>query len=158
MKIVQEARPYLIFSLGQEKFAIRVDHVQEVVEVVPVTKVPNVPAFMLGIINLRGRVVPLLDTRVKLSLPKKEVTKKSRILILDIPGEDNKNLEIGALVDVANEVVSIKDADILEAPTVEANKLSTPVTGLLNDNGDITMIIDISRVFSLQEIHSLNTN
>ncbi|MES2733046.1 MAG: chemotaxis protein CheW [Bacteroidota bacterium] len=158
MKNAPEARPYLIFSLGQEKFAINVDHVQEVVEVVPITKVPNVPDFMLGIINLRGRVLPLLDTRVKLNLPKKEVTKKSRILILDIPGEDNKNLEIGALVDVANEVVSIREADIQEAPAVEMNKQATPITGLLNDNGDITMIIDISRVFSLQDIIQVNNN
>ena len=158
MKNTQETRPYLVFSLGPEKFAIHVDHVQEVVEVVPITKVPNMPAYTLGIINLRGRILPLLDTRLKLSLPQKEVTRKSRILILDVPGEDNKSLEIGALVDVANEVVSINDSDILEAPAVEMNKPSIPVTGLVNDNGDITMIIDISRVFSLQDIIHVNNN
>ena len=63
-----KSNAYLTFALGEEKFAIRVDHVQEVVEFGQVTKVPNAPNYMLGIINLRGRVLPLLDAKLKLGL------------------------------------------------------------------------------------------
>lgn len=148
-----ESKAYLTFELGKEKFAISVENVQEVVELDQVTHVPNSPQYMLGIINLRGRVLPLLDTRIKLGLAKIEATKKSRILILDLQGGDeNKNLEIGALVDVAKEVIEITEKQILDAPELESNKTSSAVTGILNDNGNITMIMDINRVFTLQEM------
>src|SRR4026207_1592228 len=92
---------YLTFSLGEEKFAIPVDNVQEVVEFGQVTKVPNAPIYMLGIINLRGRVLPLLDTKLKLGLTATTVTQKSRIMILDIHTAGDKNYQIGAMVDFA---------------------------------------------------------
>src|SRR6478609_7916405 len=111
-----EFNSYLTFALGDEKFAIPVDHVQEVVEFGQVTKVPNAPVYMLGIINLRGRVLPLLDTKLKLGLTATVRTQKSRIMVLDIQTEDDKNLQIGAMVDVAREVVEINDNEIQEAP------------------------------------------
>jgi purine-binding chemotaxis protein CheW len=158
MKTDKQAKPYLIFSLADEKYAVHVDHVQEVVEPDLITKVPNVPAYMLGIINLRGRVLPLLDTRLKLGLPQSEITKRSRILILNLKRDENKYIEIGALVDVAQEVVEINPANVQETPDVDTRKDSAPITGILNDNGNITMIMDIDRVFSIQEILQINNN
>src|SRR5688500_17050182 len=111
-----ETNAYLTFALGEEKFAILVDHVQEVVEFGQVTKVPNAPLYMVGIINLRGRVLPLLDTRLKLGLTATERTLRSRIMVLDIQTADDRSLQIGAMVDVAREVVEISDKDIQEAP------------------------------------------
>ncbi len=144
--------PYLVFYLGEEKFAINVENVQEVVELEQVTKIPNVPPYMLGIINLRGRVVPLLDTRSKLGLTKTEITKKSRVLIIDLQSENDKIIEVGALVDVAKEVIEISDSEIQKAPEMESGKASQAITGIVNENGSIIMIIDIHQVFVLQEI------
>lgn len=152
-----ESNAYLTFALGEEKFAISVDHVQEVVEFGQVTKVPNAPAHMLGIINLRGRVLPLLDTRAKLGLAPAVHTQKSRILVLDIQAEDDKNIQIGALVDVAREVIEIADNEIQEAPEVEDLKASAPITGIVNNHGDITMIMNIARVFSTNDLKEINT-
>lgn len=151
-----DSNAYLTFGLGAEKFAIPVDHVQEVVEFGQVTKVPNAPLYMLGIINLRGRVLPLLDTKLKLGLPSTTVTKKSRIMVLDILTEDDKNLQIGAMVDVAREVVEISDSEIQDAPEFENLKTSAPITGIVNNHGDITMIMDITKVFSVHEVVELN--
>jgi len=141
--------------LGDEKFAISVDSVQEVVELDHITKVPQTPDYMLGIINLRGKILPLLDTCLKLGLPPTERTKKNRILILDIH-EDNKAIQIGAIVDLAREVVEIQHQQIQRAQDIEQYKNATPITGIVNNNGDITMIMDISRVFSVNDINKIN--
>jgi len=149
---------YLTFVLGEEKFAIPVDNVQEVVEFGQVTKVPNAPHYMLGIINLRGQVLPLLDTKLKLGLPGIVKSKKSRILVLDIPTEDDKRLRIGAIVDVAREVIEISPKDVQQAPEVDDLRSSAPVTGILNMHGDITMIMDIARVFSIHEVAKIKSS
>lgn len=148
---------YLTFALGDEKFAIPVDHVQEVVEFGQVTKVPNAPGYMLGIINLRGRVLPLLDTKLKLGLSATAITTKSRIMILDIQTVEEKNYQIGAMVDFAREVVEIEENDIQDAPEFENLKTSAPITGIVNHHGDITMIMDITKVFSMSELADIKT-
>src|SRR5688572_18397754 len=132
-----ESNAYLTFSLGNEKFAIPVDRVQEIVEFGQVTKVPSAPDYMLGIINLRGRVLPLLDTRLKLGLTATERTLKTRVLVLDIPEAEDKNLQLGAMVDVAREVVEINNTEIQEAPELENLKTSAPITGIVNNHGEI---------------------
>jgi purine-binding chemotaxis protein CheW len=149
---------YLTFLLGNEKFAIKVELVQEVVEFSQVTKVPSAPLYMLGIINLRGNILPLLDTRTKLGLSSTTLTLKSRILVLNIETDENKNMQVGALVDVAREVVEIGSKDIQDAPEFENLKTIAPVTGIVNNHGDITMIMDISKVFSWSEITEINTS
>ncbi|RAW00514.1 chemotaxis protein CheW [Pseudochryseolinea flava] len=155
MQTTSAINSYITFGLGEEKFALPVSFVQEIVEVDKVTKIPNAPEFMLGIINLRGRILPLLDTRLKLGLPKSETTKKSRILVLDIEVSD-KSIQIGALVDVAKEVVEISAADIQDAPDFDNYNAKTPITGVRNNQGDITLIMDINKVFSASDILQLN--
>lgn len=152
-----ETNAYLTFALSDEKFAIPVDNVQEVVEFSHVTKIPNAPNYMLGIINLRGRVLPLLDTRLKLGLTPTTITSKSRIMVLELQTNDNKDFHIGAMVDVAREVVEINPEDIHDAPDFENLKTSAPILGIVNDQGDITMIMDIAKVFSVTEILELDT-
>ncbi len=147
-----ESKPYLTFSLGDEKFAISINFVQEVVEIGQYTKVPRSPDYMLGIINLRGKVLPLLDTKLKLGLPKTVISKKSRIMVLDLQGYEDRNLQIGALVDLAKEVIEIKENEIQEAPDFQNSQASAPVTGILNNQGDITLIMDVEKVFSVQDI------
>jgi purine-binding chemotaxis protein CheW len=155
-KMKNESNAYLTFSLGNEKFAIPVDRVQEVVEFGQVTKVPSAPEYMLGIINLRGRVLPLLDTKLKLGLPATVLTQKTRIMVLDIQHGDDKNLQLGALVDVAREVVEITETEIQEAPEFENLKTAAPITGLVNNHGEITMIMDIAKVFTTEELLQIN--
>lgn len=149
---------YLTFSLGDEKFAIPVENVQEIVEFGQVTKVPGAPPYMLGIINLRGRVLPLLDTKIKLGLPPSVTTKRSRIMVLDMISDEGKALNIGAIVDVAREVVEIFPNEIQPATEVTNLNASAPVTGIVNNGGDVTMIMDILKVFSLQDIETTSIN
>ena len=151
-----ETHAFLTFSLGAEKFAISVNSVQEIVELEQVTKVPNAPQYMMGIINLRGKVLPLLDTRLKLGLSKTEITKRSRIMVIDLETTDDKNLQIGALVDVAKEVIELSSADIQKSLDFENYETDAPITGIVNNHGDITMIMDVTKIFSTAEIVQLN--
>jgi purine-binding chemotaxis protein CheW len=155
MENKNKTQAYITFGLGEEKFALPVEHVHEIVELDRITQVPNSPVYMLGIINLRGKVLPLLDTRIKLGLPKAEATRKSRIMVLDIDTSDEKVIQIGALVDVAREVIELSPEDIQEAPELD-NKVQTPITGVVNNKGDITLIMDIAKVFSTTDIVQLN--
>lgn len=156
MNQVSESVAYLTFLLGDEKFAIPVHHVQEVVELGYVAKVPGTPAYMLGIINLRGKVLPLLDTRRKLGLPGMERTRQNRILIIDLQDADNKQIQIGAIVDVAKEVVEIYNHQILETSEAKHYNQASPVTGIvINSQEDVTLIMDIEKVFSTNEIAQL---
>jgi purine-binding chemotaxis protein CheW len=146
---------YLTFLLNDEKFAVHINSVQEIVELNQFTKVPNTPDYMLGIINLRGKVLPLLDTRLKLGLQPSERTSKNRVLILDIKDVEEKTTQIGAIVDVAKEVVTI-DPDKIQKPTDhDVYKRSTPIIGIVNYQGDITLIIDINKVFASEDVSVL---
>ncbi|MBT1704518.1 chemotaxis protein CheW [Chryseosolibacter indicus] len=156
MQNESQLKSYITFGLGDEKFALAVDHVQEIVELDKVTKIPNAPHYMLGIINLRGKVLPLLDTRLKLGLSEALATKKSRIMVIDIMVTDEKVIQIGALVDVAKEVIELSPSDIQEAPEFENYNTKTPITGVVNNKGDITMIMDVNKVFSSADILQLN--
>ncbi|HET6541982.1 MAG TPA: chemotaxis protein CheW [Chryseolinea sp.] len=151
-----ETHAFLTFSLGAEQFAISVDSVQEIVELEQVTKVPNAPPYMLGIINLRGKVLPLLDTRLKLGLSKAEITKRSRIMVIELETTDDKNLQVGALVDVAKEVIELSSADIQRSLDFENYETDAPITGIVNNHGNITMIMDVTKIFSTAEIVQLN--
>lgn len=155
MTLEHQTKAYLTFMLGDEKFAIPVDSVHEVVEPDNITKVPQTSDYMLGIINLRGKILPLLDTRLKLGLPGGERTRKNRILILDIR-EGDKTTQVGAIVDLAREVVEIADQHIQQSDDFESYKNATPITGVVNNQGDITMIMDIAKVFSLNDLSASN--
>ncbi|MBL6449283.1 purine-binding chemotaxis protein CheW [Fulvivirga sp. 29W222] len=156
MNTDKKSEAYLTFLLGDEKFAVLVNYVHEVVELNNYTRVPDAPAYMLGIFNLRGTILPLLDTRIKLGLPQKEKTNKTRILILNVRDKEDATTSIGAIVDVAREVVEIEDENIQKPDDIEGFKSTTPVTGIVNDHGDITMIMDIHRVFSVDELSHMN--
>lgn len=154
--MLNDSHAYLTFLLGKEKFAIKVDYVQEIVEFGNVTAVPQAPAYMMGIINLRGKVLPLLDTKLKLGLRKTEVTNKTRIMVLDIRTQDDKSYQVGAMVDIASEVVELSQKQILPPPDVEETTHSAPITGIVNDHGNITMIMDITRVFMPNDVAVLH--
>ncbi len=146
---------YLTFVIGNDKFAVHVAHVQEVIEVGQVTKLPHVPAYMLGIINLRGKTLPLIDTRQKLGLPPVELTSSNRILVLNIKDAADKQLLIGATVDIAREVVAINPQAIQDPACIQYNNASS-LSGIVNDQGDITMILNVSTLFPIGEIESFD--
>src|SRR5687768_17514595 len=106
---------YLSFKLGEEIFAANVEKVLEILEVTKITKVPKSPAYMRGVINLRGNVLPVIDTRQKFNMPHTEDTVNTCIMVLNIHMDGDK-LILGALVDAVQEVLEISQDQIKTAP------------------------------------------
>lgn len=146
------SQPYLTFLLNDERFAVHVAVICEVLEFVRVTPVPNTPPFVLGVIDLRGNVLPLLDLRMKLELGTSGHTDKTRILILDIREGDTLAVQVGVVVDAACDVVMIHDDQIRPASDVNFHSDAIPVTGIVNDQGISTMILDINRILTQNDL------
>ena len=149
-------KSYLSFKLGEEIFAANVSKVLNILEMTKITKVPQAPAYMQGVINLRGTVLPVVDTRIKFGLSATEFTPNTCILVLEVIVE-NEHLHIGALVDAVQEVLEIEDEELLAPPTLGNRYRSEFINGMykLTDEQFI-MMLDMDRVFSVDDVNLLS--
>ena len=142
---------YLTFKIGNELFAAHVSKVLNILEMTKITKVPRAPEYMLGVINLRGTVLPVVDTRVKFGIVAKEITTNTCIIVMDIAIE-NDNVHVGALVDSVQEVLEIEEKSILPPPSIGSKYKSEFIKGMIHFNEEFIMLLDIDKVFSSEEI------
>lgn len=154
MKHNSKNNSYLSFRLDKEQFSLEVKHVINILEMVKITKVPKAPDFMVGVINLRGSVLPVIDLRLKFNLPKIQITKNTCILVLDVK-INGKVLQIGSLVDSVEEVFEYNDDKILPPPALGEQYRSEFISGLIEKDELFIMIIDINKVFSINDINVL---
>src|SRR3954469_3181636 len=117
MNVLQQADSYLTFTLDSALFAIGVSKVLEILEIKPIVKVPMSPAFMRGVINLRGNILPVIDARIKFGMPDAPFTIDSCIIVIGI-GEGKEPLLVGVLVDSVREVIDIPDEAIQPSPGI----------------------------------------
>ncbi len=145
---------YLSFKLGEETFAANVGKVLNILEMVKITKVPKAPAYMKGVINLRGTVLPLVDTRVKFGMSETEYTANTCILVLDIDVDDD-SVQVGALVDSVQEVLELSEKDILPPPSIGSKYKSDFIEGMARSNDQFIMILNMDMIFSTDELAML---
>jgi purine-binding chemotaxis protein CheW len=139
------------FKIGQEIFAVSVRYIQEILEVGKITAIPHAPVFMKGVMNLRGAVLPVVDSRIKFGLPVTEVTEETSILVLDLTvGE--KTLRIGAMVDAVNEVFEVNTGDIIPLPSIGARYNSDFIRGTVKAGDDFILFLDVVKVFTTDEL------
>lgn len=148
---------YLSFTLNSEHFAVNVSKVIEILEVPKLTKVPKAPEYLKGVINLRGNVLPVVDTRVKFGMPSIENTIDTCIVVIEIEVDDDL-LTVGALVDSVKEVIEISEDDIKPSPTIGSDYNPEFMEGIVKMENDFLMILDIGKVFSTHDIVILNNN
>jgi purine-binding chemotaxis protein CheW len=153
-EVMTHARPYLSFKLGEELFAADVAKVLEILEVPKITRVPKSPDYMRGVINLRGSVLPVIDTRIKFSLPAAPDTVDTCIIVLSIQ-MDNDTLVLGALVDAVQEVLEIGKEEIKPAPSIGNKYKSEFIEGMVKLNEQFIMILNMDRVLSADELISV---
>jgi purine-binding chemotaxis protein CheW len=146
-----EIRTYLSFKLSEEVFAINVSKVLNILEMKTITKVPKTPNYLKGVINLRGTVLPVVDLRIKFALPEKDNTVDTSIIVLSIE-KDNENIMIGILVDAVREVLEFKSDEIAPSPTIGTKYNSGFIEGMWRVGENFIMILDIDKVFSIDEI------
>lgn len=142
---------YLTFKLEDETFAVSVSKVLEIQEIRQITKVPRTPNYMRGVLNLRGSVLPVIDTRIKFGMTKTMDSVNTCILVLTIE-MDSEKLTIGALVDAVQEVIDLKEQDINPPPSIGSKYKSEFIKGMGKLGDNFVMILDIDKVFSLDEL------
>lgn len=153
-KLDQRAGKYLTFGLGNEEFAIQVRRVREIMGIQEITAVPGTPAHVKGVLNLRGKVIPVVDLRLKFELPEIEYTERTCIIVAQIENQNGK-LMIGIIVDGVSEVLTFEAADIEDTPDF-GNGVETPyILGMAKIKNKVKILLDISRVFTVQELQCL---
>jgi len=135
-------RLYVRFELAGEKYAIPIDSIQEILKPQNLTEIPHTPDFLSGVVNLRGKIVPVVDLRLRLELPCSEIKKSSRIIV--VRGQDQF---IGLLVDSVAEVCPIAKSRIEQASPIISGPVSTDYfDGIANLDNDIVAILDLKKV------------
>jgi len=148
---------YLTFKLEEEVYATDIAQVREVLEYSKVTKVPRTPDYMRGVINLRGRVVPVLDLKLRFGMSRTEQTVNTCVIIVEVNMEGEKMI-IGALADSVQEVIEM-DASVIEPPPKIGTKLNTDfIRGMGKRDEQFVIILDIDRVFSGENLGAVKAS
>jgi len=150
----QEINSYLTFKLGEEYFASHVSNVLNILELVKITEVPMAPPYMKGVINLRGSVLPVVDTRIKFGLSEIEFTKNTCIIVINVDISGDK-VSVGALVDSVQEVLEVDQKQILPPPSIGAKYKSEFITGMIKMDNNFIMVLNLDKVFSTDELSIL---
>jgi purine-binding chemotaxis protein CheW len=148
---VKEANQYLTFKLAEEVFAVDVSSVREILEMIPITKVPKTPEFMRGVINVRGSVVPVVDMRLKFSMPRGEETVNTCIIVMEVY-LDGEATTVGALTDSVQEVFELSAEQIEPAPKIGTQLDTEFIKGIGNHDDSFVIILDIDRIFTSEEL------
>ena len=148
---ITEASQYLTFKLEDEVFALDIGKVREVLDFTSIAKVPQTPDFMLGVINLRGTVVPVVDMRLKFAMTGTETTVNTCIIIVEIE-IDGENNVLGAMVDSVQEVMDLDPGQIEPPPRIGTRLNTKFIKGMGKRDNQFIIIMDIDKVFSADEL------
>lgn len=146
-EIKKSSISYLSFSIGEEVFASHVSHVNNIVEVPKITRIPKSPDYLMGVMNLRGQVLPVIDTRMRFGMSPTEITSNTCILVLEVNTEDGVQ-QVGGMVDSVREVLEIAEDEIIEPPKIGRNGTHEFISGVANRDGSFILILDMDHLFS----------
>lgn len=141
-----EVLQWVTYCLGEETYGINVMQVQEVLRYTEIAPVPGAPDYVLGIINLRGNVVTVIDTRSRFGLPSADVTDNSRIVIIE-----SEQQVVGILVDSVAEVVYLRSSEISSAPNVGTEESAKFIQGVSNRDGELLILVDLNKLLTDDE-------
>ncbi len=141
---------FLTFVLGSEVYGIEILKVREIIKLMDITTVPRTPDYLKGVINLRGKVIPIIDLRSKFSMPEIEHTQETCIIVVEV----NKT-SIGIIVDSVSEVSNIKSGEIEEAPNLGQDVDTNFILGLGKTKERIVILLDIELVLSSEELETV---
>lgn len=146
-----EAQQYLTFTLSGEMFAVGILNVREIIEYGQLTEIPMMPAFIRGVINLRGAVVPVIDLAARFGSKQSEIGRRTCIVIVEMQVEEDTH-EIGIVVDAVSEVLEIALSEIEPAPSFGASIRADFIAGMGKVDGKFVIILSIQKVLSVDEM------
>lgn len=145
---------YLTFSLENEEYGIGILKIKEIIGMMPITPVPRTPEFVKGVINLRGKVIPVMDLRLKFSMSEIPYSDRTCIIVVEIESNESTIL-IGIVVDGVSEVLNIKEDEIEETPTFGTKLETSYILGMAKMEGGVKILLDIDQVLTTDEASSL---
>jgi purine-binding chemotaxis protein CheW len=151
----EEEHQYLTFLLSGEMYAIAILNIKEIIEYGNLTEVPMVPAFIRGVINLRGSVVPVVDLSVRFGRKRTEVSRRTCIVIIEVQGSEETKQDIGVMVDSVSEVLEIPRSEIEPPPAFGAKIRVDFIHGMGKVAGKFVIILDADKVLSVDELSML---
>ena len=146
------AGKYLTFKLGAEEYGLEILKVQEIIKMMSITHIPRTPSFVKGVINLRGKVIPVISLRLKFEMEEIEDTEKTCVIVVQI-GEDM--ITMGIVVDEVSEVLEITSEAIEPPPSMGASVETQFILGMAKAKGSVKILLEIDKIFSSQEIETL---
>jgi purine-binding chemotaxis protein CheW len=150
----QRQGKYLVFQLAREEFGVQVLKVREIMGLQEITAVPQTPGFVKGVINLRGKVIPVIDLRRKFGLEDAEYTQRTCIIVVQV-NQASGPMQMGAVVDGVAEVLNIQESEIEDMPDFGAEMALPHILGMAKVKGKVKILLDIDRVLTSQEVSSL---
>jgi purine-binding chemotaxis protein CheW len=145
---------YLTFTLAEEEYGIGILKIKEIIGMMPITTVPQTPKFVKGVINLRGKVIPVIDLRLRFGMESMDYTERTCIIVVEIDGTTS-TVQIGIVVDAVSEVLNITGKDIEDTPTFGAKLNTNYILGMAKMEGGVKILLDIDRVLNGNEISVL---
>lgn len=151
VKGITQASQYLTFKLDNEIYAMDITTVREVLDIIQITKVPRMPDFMCGVINLRGMVVPVVDLRLKFGLKEAEFSRETCIVIIEVVLDGEQTI-LGILVDSVLEVISLEPEQIDPPPRIGTRLKTEFIRGMGKKDTEFIIILETAKVFSAEEL------
>lgn len=143
---------FLVFHLGDEEYGIPIRNVTEIIGIQTVTDLPETPPYVKGVINLRGKVIPVIDVRIRFSMPEKEYDDRTCIVVVNI-----KDVSVGLIVDSVSEVMDIPADHIEPTPRISQGASTRYIMGLGKVNDDVKILLDTQRLLFEDELEMLGT-
>jgi purine-binding chemotaxis protein CheW len=141
-------RKYLTFCLGDEEYGLPVLTVREIIKVMSITPVPGVPGHVKGVINLRGKVIPVVDLRLKFGLPSHDYTERTCIIVIEVAAEQGRTL-MGIAVDSVSEVLNITAEEIEPTPEFGERTDTTYMRGVAKVKGSVKILLDLDQILGV---------
>lgn len=141
---------YLTFFLGNEQYGIAIERIKEIIAMMKITSVPKIPPYMRGVINLRGSIIPIIDTRLRFAMDSREADMHTAIIIVEV-----EKVNIGFIVDRVEEVASIDTANLSEPPKFGSQIDTDFISSVAQIEENVVMILDVLKLFEADEIINL---
>ena len=149
-----KAGKYLTFKLADEDYGISLLKVREIIGMMPITSVPRTPEFVKGVINLRGKVIPVTDLRLRFDMLEIDYTDRTCIIVVEVSGAES-TVQMGIVVDAVTEVLPVQETEIETTPEFGASVDTRYILGMANMEGAVKILLDIDRVLTDAEIAAL---
>ena len=152
--LTKKTGKYLTFTLAEEDYGIGILKVKEIIGMMPITPVPRAPDHVKGVINLRGKVIPVMDLRLKFSMGEIDYNERTCIIVVEIDTE-NETILIGIVVDSVSEVLNIQEAEIENAPAFGTRLDTSYIMGIAKTENGVKILLNIAKVLNENDISNL---